>query len=285
METAKAAGSRISLSGMLKELGVSRSGYQAFLTRGPSESQIRKERVKQRILEIYNDSNQNYGAPKIARLLQKEGERISERTVGLYMRELKIRAQWTKPWIATTTGSDFSVEFRNILDMQFNPDHPNAVWCTDITYIWTHEGFAYLTSVMDLYSRKIIAWKLSNNMETGHVVDVINQAKSRRKADQPLILHSDRGTQFVSKVYRKAAEKFQLSYSRKGYPYDNACIESFHSLIKREWLDRFQIRSRAQAYKLVFEYIEAFYNTIRIHSHCNYMSPDQFERLYRKVVA
>ena len=159
METAKDAGRRISLSGMLKKLGVSRSGYQAFLKRGPSVSQIRKERVKQRILELYNDSNQNYGAPKIARLLQKEGERISERTVGLYMRELKIRAQWTKPWIATTTGSDFSVEFRNILDMQFNPDHPNAVWCTDITYIWTHEGFAYLTSVMDLYSRKIIAWK------------------------------------------------------------------------------------------------------------------------------
>ena len=108
METAKAAGCRISLSGMLKELGVSRSGYQALLTRRPSESQIRKERVKQRILEIYNDSNQNYGAPKIARLLQKEGERISERTVGQYMQELKIRAQWTKPWIATTTGSDFS---------------------------------------------------------------------------------------------------------------------------------------------------------------------------------
>ena len=285
MEITKAVGRRISLSGMLRKLGVSRSGYQAFLTRKPSKSQIRKERVKKRILEIYNASKQNYGAPKITRLLWQEGERISERTVGQYMKELEIRAQWTKPWIATTTDSDFSVELRNVLDMQFNPEHPNAVWCTDITYIWTREGFAYLTSIMDLYSRKIIAWKLSNNMETGHVVDVINQAKSRRKADQPLILHSDRGTQFVSKVYRKAAEKFQLSYSRKGYPYDNACIESFHSLIKREWLDRFQIRSRAQAYKLVFEYIEAFYNTIRIHSHCNYMSPDQFERLYRKVVA
>ena len=159
------------------------------------------------------------------------------------------------------------------------------MWCTDITYIWTNEGYAYLTSVMDLYSRKIIAWKLSNNMATSHIVDTINQAKSRRETDQPLILHSDRGTQFVSEAYFKAAEKFQLSYSRKGYPYDNACIESFHSLIKREWLNRFKIRSRAQAYKLVFEYIEAFYNTVRIHSHCNYMSPDQFERLYRKVVA
>ena len=285
MENAKAAGCRISLSGMLRALGVSRSGYQAFLIREPSESQIRKERVKQRILEIYNDSNQNYGAPKIARLLQKEGERISERTVGQYMKEMGIRAQWTKPWIATTIDSDFSVKFQNILDEQFNPERPNAVWCTDITYIWTNEGHAYLTSVMDLYSRKIIAWKLSNNMETSHVVDTINLAKSKRLTDQPLILHSDRGTQFVSEAYFQAAQKFQLSYSRKGYPYDNACIESFHSLIKREWLNRFRIRSRSQAYRLVFEYIEAFYNTIRIHSHCNYMSPDQFERLYRKVVA
>ena len=116
METAKAARRRISLSGMLKKLGVSRSGYQAFLTREPSESQIRKERVMQRILEIYNASNQNYGAPKISRLLQKEGERLSERTVGQYMREMGIRAQWTKPWIATTTDSDFSVKFQNILD-------------------------------------------------------------------------------------------------------------------------------------------------------------------------
>ena len=201
------------------------------------------------------------------------------------MKESGIRAQWTKPWIATTTDSDFSVKFQNILDEQFNPERPNAVWCTDITYIWTNEGYTYLTSVMDLYSRKIIAWKLSNNMETSHVVDTINLAKSRRRTEQPLILHSDRGTQFVSEAYFKAAEKFQLSYSRKGYPYDNACIESFHSLIKREWLNRFRIRSRSQAYRFVFEYIEAFYNTIRIHSHCNYMSPDQFERLYRRVVA
>ena len=285
METAKAAGCRISLSGMLRKLGVSRSGYQAFLTRRPSESQIRKERVKQRILEIYNDSKQNYGAPKITRLLQKEGERISERTVGQYMKESGIRAQWTKPWIATTTDSDFSVKFQNILDERFNPERPNAVWCTDITYIWTNEGYTYLTSVMDLYSRKIIAWKLSNNMETSHVVDTINLAKSRRRTEQPLILHSDRGTQFVSEAYFQATEKFQLSYSRKGYPYDNACIESFHSLIKREWLNRFRLKTQNQAYRFVFEYIEAFYNTIRIHSHCNYMSPEQFERLYRRVVA
>lgn len=283
METAKATGRRVSLSGMLKILGVSRSGYRSFLRHKPSESELRKDRVKERIQEIYDGSHQNYGAPKITRELQREGERISERTVGGYMREMGIRAQWVKPWIATTVDSDFSKELHNILDEQFNPDRPNAVWCTDITYIYTHEGFAYLTSVMDLYSRKIIAWVLAPTLEAKYVVEAIELAKARRKTDQPLVLHSDRGSQYVSQAYRDAAEKFQLSYSHKGYPYDNACIESFHSLIKREWLNRFRIETHAMARTLVFEYIEAFYNTVRIHSHCNYMSPDQFERLYRKV--
>ena len=285
MEAAKAARRRVSLSGMLDFLGVSRSGYRAFLKHRPSEVELRKERIKERIQEIYDNSHQNYGAPKITRELQKEGERISERTVGKYMREMGISAQWVKPWITTTIGSDFSKELHNILDEQFNPDRPNAVWCTDITYIYTHEGFAYLTSVMDLYSRKIIAWVLAPTLEAKYVVEAINLAKARRKTDQPLILHSDRGTQYVSQAYRDATEKFQLSYSHKGYPYDNACIESFHSLIKREWLNRFRIESFDRAYTLIFEYIEAFYNTVRIHSHCDYMSPDQFERLYQKVCA
>ena len=138
---------------------------------------------------------------------------------------------------------------------------------------------------MDLFSRKIIAWTLSRSMEVSCVIDTVNKAKARRNTDEPLILHSDRGSQYVSKAYREATEKFQLSYSHKGYPYDNACIESFHSLIKREWLDRFRIEDYHHAYRLVFEYIEAFYNTVRIHSHCNYMSPDQFEKLYAKVAA
>ena len=285
MEAAKAARRRVSLSGMLDFLGVSRSGYQAFLKHRPSEAELRKERIKERNQEIHDGSHQNYGAPKITRELQKEGERISERTVGGYMWEMEIRAQWVKPWIATTIDSDFSKELHNILDEQFNPDRPNAVWCTDITYIYTCEGFAYLTSVMDLYSRKIIAGVLAPTLEAKYVLEAINLAKARRKTDQPLILHSDRGTQYVSQANRDAAEKFRLSYSHKGYPYDNACIESLHSLIKREWLNRFRIDSFGRTYTLVFEYIEAFYNTIRIHSHCNYLSPDQFERLYRKVCA
>jgi transposase InsO family protein len=268
---------------MLKQLGVSRSGYRAFLNHKPSNMQQRKESVKKKIQTIYDDSKQNYGAPKITKELQKSGETISERTVGKYMKEMGIRAQWIKPWTTTTRDSDFSKELHNILNEQFNPDRPNAVWCTDITYIWTRDGFVYLTSIMDLYARKIIAWTLSDNMEVSCVINTINKAKERRNTDLPLIIHSDRGSQYVSKAYRDATEKYQLSYSHTGYPYDNACIESFHSLIKREWLNRFAIADYNQAYRLVFEYIETFYNTVRSHSHCDYMSPNDFEKLYMYV--
>ena len=270
---------------MLKHLGVSRSGYRAFLKHKPSATQKLKAVVKKQIRQVYDDSHQNYGAPKIAAELRKSGEKISERTVGKYMKEMGIRAQWVKPWTITTRDSDFSIRLRNILDEQFNPDRPNAVWCTDITYIWTREGFVYLTSVMDLYARKIISWTLSTTMEVSCVVDTVNKAKATRSTDNPLILHSDRGSQYVSEAYREVTAGMQLSYSKTGYPYDNACIEAFHSLIKREWLNRFTICDYGQAYRLVFEYIETFYNTVRIHSHDDYLSPNDYEQIYQKTVS
>lgn len=282
-ETAKSEKRRVSVSGMLKYLGVSRSGYLAWLNRVPSDTQKRKEAVKSKIQDIYNESKQNYGAPKITRELHKDGEIISERTVGKYMKEMGIKAQWVKPWTITTKDSDFSNELQNILNEEFHPDRPNAVWCSDITYIWTVDGLVYLTSIMDLYSRKIIAWTLTQTLEVSCVIDTINKAKARRKTELPLIIHSDRGSQYVSKEYRKSTAKMQRSYSKKAYPWDNACIESFHALIKREWLNRFKILDCKQAYQLVFEYIEAFYNTKRIHSHCDYISPNDFEKLYEKA--
>ena len=172
---------------MLKYLGVSRSGYNAWLSRIPSDTKKRQETIKSKIKDIYDNSKQNYGAPKIAKELRKSGENISERTVGKYMKEMGIKAQWTKPFTITTKDSDFSNELYNILDEKFNPERPNAVWCSDLTYIWTHEGFVYLTSIMDLYSRKIIVWTLSKTMEVSCVIDTISKAKARRKIDLPLI--------------------------------------------------------------------------------------------------
>ena len=178
-KAAKAAHRQVSISGMLKFLGMSRSGYHSFLQRKVSASKQHKEAVKKQIQQIYDQSNQNYGAPKITRELRKSGIRIAECTAGSYMKEMGIKAQWIKPWTTTTRDPDFSNQIHNILDEHSNPERPNAVWCTDITYIWTHDGFVYLTSIMDLYTRKIITLTLSNSMEVSCVIDTINKAKAR----------------------------------------------------------------------------------------------------------
>ena len=266
---------------MLRILGVSRNGYNSFKNRLPSDRAKRKKEIKIKIKEIYDQSHQNYGAPKIREILNQNGETIAEKTVGNYMREMGIKAQYIKPYITTTIDSNFSEELVNILNEDFNPEEPNAVWCSDITYIWTYEGFVYLTCIMDLYSRKIISWVLSTTLEAKWVVEAINKAKMARNITKPLVMHSDRGIQYTCSDYQQATKEFINSYSKKAYPWDNACIESFHALIKREWLNRFKILDYNHAYRLVFSYIDAFYNTVRIHSHCGYLSPNQYEEKYK----
>lgn len=132
------------------------------------------------------------------------------------MRDLNIKAQWVKPFTHTTIAPDFSTKLQNILDEQFNPARPNAAWCSDITYIPTARGFVYLTSVMDLFSRKIIAWTLSETLEAEHVANTVRKAMRQRKVTTPLVMHSDRGSQYVSAAYLEAAAGLTLSYSKKG---------------------------------------------------------------------
>ncbi len=266
---------------MLRILGVSRSGYNSFKKRLPSDRSKRKEKIKVKVREIYDRSHQNYGAPKIREILIQNGETIAEKTVGNYMREMGIKAQYIKPYTVTTIDSNFNEELVNILNENFNPEEPNAVWCSDITYIWTYEGFVYLTCIMDLFSRKIISWVLSKTLEAKWVVEAINKAKVARNITRPLVMHSDRGIQYTCTAYQQATEGFINSYSKKAYPWDNACIESFHALIKREWINRFKILDYNHAYRLVFSYIDAFYNTVRVHSHCGYLSPNQYEEKYK----
>ena len=275
-------GRRLNVSGVLGYLGVSRSGYNSWKNRVPSIREQRKNNVKNKICDIYDEPHQNYGAPKITAILNKNGETISEKTVGNYMREMGLKAQWIKPYTITTIALDLSGTYKNILKKQFNPDTPDVVWCSDITYIWTFDGFVCLTSIMDLYSRKTIAWELSRTLEAKWIIKAVEKAKKNRHVTSPLIMHPDRGCQYTSVDYIDATEGMTRSYSKKGYPWDNACIESFHSLLKREWISRFKIKDYKHAYKLVFEYIETFYNTVRIHSHCNYEPPNKHEKNYWK---
>lgn len=186
---------RLNVSGVLRILGVSRSGYFAFKKHVLSVCQAKKEKRMKEIREIYEESHGIYGAPKIAAKMRRDGDQISEKTVGNYMREMGIRACYRKHRTQTTRDPDFSSELKNLLDRDFHPGSPNAAWCTDITYIWTMEGFVYLASIMDLYSRKIISWTLGDTLETKWVLEAVKKAKKKRNVEQPLVIHSDRGVQ------------------------------------------------------------------------------------------
>lgn len=270
---------RICVIRMLERLGVSKSGYYDWLRREPSQRSIKKVKVMDEIKSIYEESRCIYGAPKITRKLRENGFGTAERTVTRYMKELGIKACWVKPYTVTTHSEDFSDKLKNILKRDFSPAKPNAVWCTDITYISTKKGFVYLSCIMDLFSRKIVSWELAPTLETKYVVATVHKAMMKTGA-RPAVIHTDRGVQYTSSDYCDETDGIQKSYSSKGNPWDNACIESFHALIKREWLNRFTILNIEHAHQLVFEYIEAFYNTIRIHSYCRYLAPIAYEREY-----
>lgn len=257
------------------------SGYYKYLRSKPSKTKVRREKTKKAIVKIYNDSHQLYGSPKIAEILHKKGIQGCQKYVYSIMKEANIKPKYLKHKIKTTISKGNDRKLHNLLKRQFNPKDPDSVWCTDITYIWTEEGFVYLTSVMDLYSRKIVGWVMTRNMEAAKVLECIEIAKRRRGIKKPLVIHSDQGVQYTSEEYKNKTEGMERSYSRKGNPWDNACIESFHSLIKREWINFYHFETMKEAKKAVFEYIEGFYNTIRIHSHCGYESPMEYEKNYK----
>lgn len=266
---------------MLKLLGVSSSGYYMWKNRKESNQSIKRIEIKEEIKKIWEKSKKIYGSPKITKELEKKGYKISQKTVSKYMKELGIKAIWVKKYRANKTKA-LEVELKNILKREFNPKEANTVWVTDITYIWTQKGFVYLSSIMDLYSRKIISWDVSASLEITSVLKTVEKAKKIRKILKPLIIHSDRGSHYTSNEYKKITKHPNIirSYSRKGNPWDNAVIESFHSIIKREWLNRFKIEDLKDAKALIFEYIETFYNTRRLHSHCGLMSPTEYEIIY-----
>jgi len=274
------------VKGVLDKLDLAPSThYKTCQHKTLSKQETRKSEVMDQIRAIYKASHQIYGAPKIRQELNKKGHCISEKTVGNYMREMGLKAHYIKPYTVTTIDSDFSNELRNILQRDFNPEKPNCYWCSDITYINTRDdGFVYLVSIMDLFSRKIIAWELSRDLKADAVVCCLRKAIANRKGIKAKVAHSDRGCQYVSQAYlEELGMEVEVSYSDKANPWDNACMESFHALIKREWLYRSEIKDYDHARRLIFKYINAFYNTVRIHSHCDYLSPDDFELQYDKL--
>jgi len=260
-------------------LKVSVSGYYAWSGRGPSEREIGDARLIDKIRDIYESSDGVYGVRRIHRQLISDGERCSRNRVARLMRRCGLKARRTKKYRATTDSKHSFPVAENLLDRQFFRAGPNQVWASDITYIWTMEGWLYLAAVIDLHSRMVVGWSMNERLDRGLVLDALSMAVGRRKPKPGLIHHSDRGSQYASIEYQSALAKQGMlcSMSRKGDCWDNAVAESFFSTLKTERVHHRLYRSRDEARRDIFEYIEVFYNRVRLHSTLGYLSPAQFE--------
>ncbi|KIL34451.1 transposase [Gordoniibacillus kamchatkensis] len=263
---------------------VSRSGYYEWVKNKDKETQRKTKRkeLEQRIRRIFIDSRRLYGSRKIKEALEQQGVNVSGKTVARIMKELGLKSRTIKKYKATTNSKHNLPVHENVLDRRFTADAPNRKWVADITYIPTSEGWLYLASIMDLYSRKIVGFHMDERMTKDLVLKALDQAYSLQRPRGEVLHHSDRGSQYASLDYQARLQKYGLksSMSRKGNCYDNACIESFHSVLKKELIYLEKYKTRAQAKKSIFEYITCFYNGKRIHSAIGYFTPNQRERMY-----
>jgi len=270
---------------MCQVLGVTKSGYYDWRKRPKSEQKKKKEALTKEVKRVFIESKKRYGSPKITKILNQEGIHTTEKNVSRIMRENNMRSKVVKKYKATTNSKHQLPVFPNLLDQNFNVKHPGEVWVSDITYVWTNEGWLYLASVMDLFSRRIIGWQMSHRMTKELVLTALERAIRKQPPTEGLIHHSDRGSQYASHEYRALLQEYSIigSMSRKGNCYDNACIESFHSLIKKELIFHENYETRKEAKMSIFDYIETFYNYKRIHSTIGYLSPVAFEKQYRQA--
>ena len=259
---------------MCEVLQVSRSGYYAFIKRPLSKSAKRRNALLETIKTIFESNHKIYGAPRITKALPLD-QKACRGTVAKLMRENGIRSKTAKKFKATTNSNHSLPVAENILNRQFKATRRNEKWVSDITYIWTNEGWLYLAGLLDLYDNSIVGWSMDARMKTELVSRALQKAIVQTRAGKGLIVHSDRGVQYASKEYQAILKKngFICSMSRKGNCYDNAPMESFWGKLKTEWLHGKSFNTREQAKQAIFEYIELFYNRKRLHSANGYIAP------------
>jgi putative transposase len=265
------------------QLEVSRSGYYAWKKRKPSQREHKKQSLIELIRKIYRLSRRTYGSPRVYAQLKKQGNTFNRKTVARIMRQEGLKGQ-RKCRRAVTTNSKHSFPVApNLLNRKFEADRPNEKWVADITYISTAEGWLYLAGVLDLFSRKVVGWEMSKQIDAELVEKALRMALYQRQPTFGLLHHSDRGSQYASHQIRDilAANHIQVSMSGRGDCYDNAVMESFFGTLKNEWVHHQRYETRSQARTDIFSYIEGFYNTVRLHSSLGYLSPNEFEAKYK----
>ena len=265
---------------MCHALVVQRSGYYAWRRRTPSTRAQANEVLLKLIREEHETSRKTYGSPRIQKVLERKGVLCGKNRVARLMRMHGIAAKKRHKWHPTTTQRKPGVvPAPNWLNQEFNAVAPNRKWVSDFTYIDTAEGWLYLATVLDLFSRKVVGWAMSEWMDTDLVETAWQMALLGRRPEPGLLHHSDQGSQYTSAAYQKSLTTalVQLSMSRVGNCYDNAVAESFFGTLKTECVTG-QFATRALAHTSIFEYIEVWYNRQRLHSTLGYLSPVEFER-------
>ena len=265
---------------MCSTLGVSRSGYYAWRKREPSERCKEDARLTELIGEIHTESRGTYGVPRVHAALIAGGDSCGKNRVARLMSEAGWRSRVKKKFKATTNSKHSLPIAPNLLEQDFSADSPNHVWVSDITYIWTDEGWLYLATTMDLHSRAIVGWAMDSHMKSELVVSALKMALKWRTPAEGMIHHSDRGVQYASRAFQAALDAIgaACSMSAKGNCYDNAVAESFYHTLKTELVHHEHYRTREQAKASLFDYIETFYNRVRLHSTLGFLSPLTFER-------
>lgn len=279
--------SRFPVGLMCKALGVSRSGYYAWQKRPESKRKRQDRNLKARIRQVHKESRGTYGSPRIHLELNDLGETCGRHRVARLMREDGLKAKVKKRYKATTDSKHNLPVAPNLLQRNFDPAAPDQVWASDITYIWTAEGWLYLAVVLDLFSRSVVGWSMSRRIDRHLVMDALTMAIKRRSPARGLIHHSDRGVQYASADFQALLAKhgIRCSMSRKGDCWDNAAVESFFGTLKQEEVFHRRYLSRQQARQSLFDYIELFYNRRRRHSTLGYLSPARYEETFLKLAA
>jgi putative transposase len=271
-----------SLKDLCQALQVPRSSYYAWHHRGPSRREQENQLLEKPLAALFVAHRRLYGSPRLTVCLQRLGIPCGRNRVARQMRRLNLKARQKRAFRPKTTDSRHPHPIApNVLGVTPPPKTCNRVWVSDITYVFTAQGWLYLAAVMDLYSRKIVGWATADHLQTSLVTTALKNAINARTPQPGLLHHSDRGCQYASTDYRSllASLKALPSMSRKGNCYDNAAMESFWSTLKTEALHRQHFQTLQQAQTAIFDYIETFYNPKRLHSALGYLSPVEYERL------
>jgi putative transposase len=260
-------------------LGISRSGYYAWKKRKQSHRELENQALIEHIRRIHRMSRKTYGSPRVHAALGRDGWWVNHKRVARLMRQEGLVGRRKHRKVVTTHSRHRYPVAPNLLNQEFNAEKPNHKWVADITYIPTAEGWLYLAVVLDLFSRKVVGWEMSGELTADLVEQALRMALYQRQPGPELLHHSDRGSQYASHQIQAIlkAHRILVSMSRKGNCYDNAVMESFFSTLKNEWVHHQKYETRAQARRDLFEYIEGFYNTVRLHSTLGFLSPDDFE--------